>query len=184
MCGRSPSVSGSSSYGLPHVRALVPADEREPGIGVLPGEPVEARGVAVHADRESPPGRRRPGDETDAREATSASSASREHGATVPPGVLGWPDAWVIDRGGRRARPARRRGDVQPARPAAQPHGEQLVAGRCPASPALRPDPESRRSGQGLRGARARDVRGGDAGADRGAAGAGRRRSRRRPKMS
>ena len=43
---------------------------------------------------------------------------------------------------------------------------ERVGAGRRPAPAPLRPDPEPRRDGQGLRGARARDVRGGDASAD------------------
>ena len=50
-----------------------------------------------------------------------------------------------------------------------------MGAGRGAAEATARPDPEPRRDGQGLRGARARDVRGRDAGPRRGAAGAGRR---------
>ena len=69
------------------------------------------------------------------------------------------------------AAPGRR--DVQPARPATEPHAERLGAGRRPAPAPLRPDPEPRRDGQGLRLARARDLRGGHQGAHRGAAGQG-----------
>ena len=72
----------------------------------------------------------------------------------------------------RGARP-RARAALQPARPAAQPHRERVGAGRRPAAAPLRPDPEPRRDGQGLRRARARDVRGGHAARTRGAAGAG-----------
>jgi hypothetical protein len=71
-------------------------------------------------------------------------------------------------RRGRRGRAARDR-DVQPPRPPPQPHGERLGAGRRAAAPPVRPDPEPRRDGQGLRRARARDVRGGHARPDRGA---------------
>ena len=73
---------------------------------------------------------------------------------------------------------------LQPARPAAQPRRQRVGAGRRPAQAPLRPDPEPRRDGQGLRRARARDVRGGHAGARAraGGAGAGRAgRGRRHP---
>src|SRR5581483_2700221 len=91
---------------------------------------------------------------------------------------LGWRgDLGDRDRRRRGRRPPRARPglDVQPARPAAQPLGERVGPGRRAAPQALRPDPEPRRDGEGLRGARAGDVRRGDAGADGGAAGAGRR---------
>ena len=52
---------------------------------------------------------------------------------------------------------------LQPARPAAQPRRQRVGADRRAAEAALRPDPEPRRDGQGLRGARARDVRERDA---------------------
>ena len=51
---------------------------------------------------------------------------------------------------------------LQPARPAAQPRRQRLGADRGSAQAALGPHPEPRRERQGLRGARARDVRGRD----------------------
>ena len=59
----------------------------------------------------------------------------------------------------------RARRALQRARPQAQPRRERVGAGRRAAEAAARPDPEPRRDGEGLRGARARDVRRGDAGA-------------------
>ena len=64
----------------------------------------------------------------------------------------------------------------------AQPRGERVGAGGRPAQAPPRPDPEPRRDGQGLRRPRARDVRGGHAGAHGRAAGAGPAGSRRRPR--
>ena len=65
---------------------------------------------------------------------------------------------------------------LQPARHAAEPRRQRLGADRGAAEAALRPDPEPRRDGEGLRGARARDVRGGHERTD-----ARRRRRRARP---
>ena len=50
---------------------------------------------------------------------------------------------------------------LQRARPEAQPGRQRLGADRRAAAAAARPDPEPRRDGEGLRGARARHVRGG-----------------------
>jgi LemA protein len=54
---------------------------------------------------------------------------------------------------------------LQPVGDLSQPGGRGLVADRRPAPSAVRPDPEPRRDGEGLRGARARAVRGRGAGA-------------------
>ena len=60
---------------------------------------------------------------------------------------------------------------LQPARPAAERRRQRVGAGRGAAQAALGSDPEPRRDRQGLRGARARDVRGRHAGARARAAG-------------
>ncbi len=63
-------------------------------------------------------------------------------------------------------------------RPAAQPRRQRVGADRGAAQAALGPDPEPRRDGQGLRGPRARDVRGRHGGAGERAAGERHRRDR------
>ena len=74
-----------------------------------------------------------------------------------------------------RRRPDRRLA-VQPVRPAAQPRRQCLGADRGAAQAAVGPDPEPHRVGQGLCGARARDVRVGHPGAGARTAGADARR--------
>ena len=73
------------------------------------------------------------------------------------------------DRRHRRAGAAGARRPLQPIRPAEEPRPERVGADRGPAQAAARPDPQPRRDRQGLRGARARHVRGGHGGARRGA---------------
>ena len=81
---------------------------------------------------------------------------------------------WLVILGAIVLLVADRRRDVQQARPAAQPLRERMGAGGRPAPQAIRPHPEPRGGGQGLRRARARGVRGSDGGAYACAAGAGR----------
>jgi len=69
----------------------------------------------------------------------------------------------------RRGRRPPLRPRLQPTRPPAERGQHGLVEHRRAAEAAERPDPEPRRGRQGLRGARARHVRGGHRGARRGA---------------
>ena len=74
---------------------------------------------------------------------------------------------WIVILRDRCA--ARHRADhaLQPLRPLSEPRRQRVGADRGPAQAPVGPDPEPHRDGEGLRGARARHVRGGHRGARR-----------------